>query len=55
MFSDAPSSVSLLGEPEIEAPAEAGSPTSVTGTSPSNLHGLGVWVTEATQSPTSDI
>ena len=47
VFSDAPSSVPLSGEPEIEAPAEAGSPTSDVGTSPSNLHGLKVWVTEA--------
>ena len=50
MFSDAPSSVPLPSEPEIKAPAEAGSPTSVAGTSPSNLHGLEVRVTEAAQS-----
>ena len=55
VFSDAPSFVPLLGELEIEAPAEDCSPTSVVGTSPSNLHGLEVWVTEAAQSPTSDI
>ena len=55
VFSDAPNSVPLPGEPEIEAPAEAGSPTSVAGTSPSDLHGLEVRVTEAAQSPTSDI
>ena len=30
-----------------EAPAKAGSPTSVAGTSPSNLHGLEVRVTKA--------
>ena len=39
VFLDAPSSVSLPGEPEIEAPTEADSPTSVVGTSPSDLHG----------------
>ena len=55
VFSDAPSSVPLPREPEIEALAEAGSPTSVAGTSPSDLHGLEVRVTEAAQSPTSDI
>ena len=55
VFSDAPSFVPLLGEPEIEAPAEADSPTLVAGTSSSDLHGLEVRVTKATQSPTSDI
>ena len=55
VLSDAPSSVPLLGEPEIEAPAEASSPSSVAGTSPSDLHGLEVQVTEAAQSPASDI
>ena len=55
VFSDAPNSFPLLGEPEIEALAEADSPTSVAGTSPSDLHGLEVWVTDAAQSPTSDI
>ena len=55
VFSNAPSSVPLLGESEIEAPAEADSPTSVAGTSPSDLHGLGVRVTKAAQSPASDI
>ena len=55
VFSDAPSSIPLPGEPEIEAPAEAGSPTSVVRTSPSNLHGLEVLVTEAAQSLASDI
>ena len=47
VFSDAPSFVLLPGEPEIEASAEASFPTSVTGTSPSDLHGLEVRVTEA--------
>ena len=55
MFSDAPNSVPLLGEPEIEAPAEADSPTSVVGTSPSNSPGLEVRVTEVAQCPASDI
>ena len=55
MFSDAPSSVPLPGEPVIEASAEADFPTSVAGTSPSDLHGLEVRVTEATQSLTLDI
>ena len=55
VFSDAPSSVSLPGEPEIEAPVEVGSPTLVVGTSPSDLHGLEIRVTEAAQSPASDI
>ena len=55
VVSDAPSSVPLLGEPEIEASAKAGSLTSVDGTSPSDLHGLEVRVTKPTQSPTSDI
>ena len=55
VFSNTPSSVPLPGEPEIEAPVEAGSPTSVTGTSPSDLHGLEVQVTKAAQSPASDI
>ena len=47
VFSDAPNSVPLLGEPKIEAPVEADSPTSVAGTSPSDLHCLEVRVTEA--------
>ena len=38
VFSDAPSSVPLPGEPEIETPTEVSSPTSVTGTSPFNVH-----------------
>ena len=55
VFSDAPSSVPLPGKPEIEASVEVGSPTSVAGTSPSNLHGLEVRVSEAAQSLASDI
>ena len=55
VFSDALSSVPLPGELEIEAPVEAGSPTSVSGTSPSDLHGLEVRVPEVARSPTSDI
>ena len=55
VFLDAPSSGPLLGELKIEALVEAGSPTSVAGTSPSNLHGLEVQVTEVAQSPASDI
>ena len=53
--STAPSSALLPGNPEIEAPAEAGSLTLVAGTSPSDLHGLEVRVIEAAQSPASDI
>ena len=34
----APSSVPLPGEPKVETPAEASSPTSVAGTSPSDIH-----------------
>ena len=55
MFFDAPSSVPLASEPEIKTPAEAGSLTSVPGTSPFDLHGSEVRVTKATQSPTSNI
>ena len=51
VFSDAPNSVALPGEPEIEAPAAADSLTSVA----SDLHGFEVRVTKAAQSPTSDI
>ena len=50
VFSDAPNSVPLPGEPKIEAPVEAGSPTSIAGISSSDLHGLEVRVTEAAQS-----
>ena len=38
VLSDAPSSVPLPGGPEVETPAEAGSPTSIAGTSPSDVH-----------------
>ena len=38
-FSDAPNSVPLPGAPEIEAPVEAGFPTSVVGNSPSDVFG----------------
>ena len=55
VLSDAPIFVSLPGEDEIEAPAEAGSLTSIVGTSLSNLHDLEVRVTEAAQSPALDI
>ena len=55
VFLDAPSSVPFPSEPEIEALVAASSPTLVVRTSPSNLHGLEVRVTEATQSPASDI
>ena len=54
-FSDAPSSIPLPSDPEIEAPAEADSPTLVVRTSPSDLHGLEVLVTEAAQSLASYI
>ena len=54
-FSDAPSFVPFPGDLEIEALTEVGSPTSVAGTLPSDLHGLEVLVIEAAQSPTSDI
>ena len=47
VFSDAPSYVSLPSEPDIKAPAEANSPTSVVGTSSSDLHWLEVRVTQA--------
>ena len=55
VFSDTPSSVPLPSEPEIKAPSETGSPTSVARTSPSDLHGLEVRVTKAAQSLASDI
>ena len=55
VFLDSPSFVPLPGEPKIEAPVEVYSPTLVTGTSPSDLRGLEVRVTEAAQSPASDI
>ena len=47
VLSNAPSSIPLPGEPEIENPAEANSPTSVAGTSPSDVH--------AAQSPDSEV
>ena len=43
MLSDAPDSVPFPSEPEIEALAKANSLTSVTSTSPSDLHGLEVF------------
>ena len=55
VLSYAPNFVLLPGELEIEAPTEASFPTLVVGTSPSNLHGLVVRVTEAAQSLTSNI
>ena len=54
-FSDAPNFVPLPGEPEIEAPAEAGFPTSIFGSSPSDVHGLEARVTETAQSPASEV
>ena len=53
VVSDTPSSIP--GEPETEVPIKVGSPTSVVGTSPFDLHGLEVRVTEAARSPASDI
>ena len=47
VLSDAPNSIPLPGEPEIETPAESSSPTLVTGTSPFDVH--------TTQSPNSDV
>ena len=55
VFSDAPVSVPFLGKPKIEASVEAGSPTLVVRTSPSDLHSLEVRVIEAAQSPASNI
>ena len=45
VLSNAPSSVPLPGGPKVETPVEAGSPTSIAGTSPSSVH--------AAQSPDS--
>ena len=42
VFSDTPCFIPIPSEPEIEAPVEADSPTSVAGTSPFDLHGLEV-------------
>ena len=39
-FSTVPNYVPLPGEPKIEAPVEASFPTSVAGSSPSDVHGL---------------
>ena len=47
VLSDAPNSVPLPREPDVETPAEADSPTSVVGTSPSDVHDA--------QSPDSDV
>ena len=47
VVSNAPSSVPLPGEPEVEALTEASSSTSVVVTSPSGVH--------AAQSPDSDV
>ena len=47
MLSDAPNFVPLPGEPDVETPAEAGSPTSIAGTSPSDVH--------SARSPDSDV
>ena len=55
VVSDCPSSIPLLGEPEIKDLTEVGSPTFVAETSPSDLHGLEVRIIEAAQSPTLDI
>ena len=38
VLANAPSFVPLSGEPEVETPAVAGSPTSMAGTSPSDVH-----------------
>ena len=53
MFSDAPSSVALLGEAEI--PAEAGSYPSPIEALPSDTHDLEVRTTEAAHSTTPNI
>ena len=55
LSSTAPISALLHGDPKIEASAEVDSPTSVARTSPSDLHGLEVRVTEAAQSHALDI
>ena len=47
VLSDAPSSVPLPSEPEVETSAEAGPPTSMAGTLPSDVH--------AAQSPDLDV
>ena len=53
MFSNTSSSVPLPGEAEV--PTKAGSPISLAGASPSNLHGLEAPTTEAARSSTSNI
>ena len=53
VFSDTPSSVPLLSEAEV--PAEAGSPLSPAGASPSNLRGLEARTNKATRSSTLNI
>ena len=53
VYSDTPSSVPLLGEPEV--PAKAGSPLSPTGASPFDLHDLEAHTTKTTRSSTSNI
>ena len=55
VFSDALSYIPFPSEPKIEALTAASSPTSVAGTSPSDLHGSKVRVTEVAQSPASGI
>ena len=47
VLSDAPNFVPLPGEPNVKTPAEVDSPTSVAGTSPSDVH--------AAQSPNSNV
>ena len=53
VYSDTPSSIPHPGEPEV--PAEAGSPLSPTGASPSDLHDLEAHTTEVARSFTSNI
>ena len=53
VFSDTPNSVPLPDEAEVLA--EAGSPPSLAGPSPSDLHGLEARTTEAARSSTSNI
>ena len=53
VFSDAPSSVPLLGEAEI--PTEAGSSPSPSRALPSDTHGLEARTTEAAHSSTPNI
>ena len=53
VYSDTPSSVPLLGIPEV--PADAGSSLSPVGASPSDLHGLEASKTVVDRSSTSNI